>query len=117
MDRDKVSLKVEEGKEKKEEDEKDLEVLDKDVDRMNDDKEEERPKNTKEEIPNNLSFVKGVMGSDDLLPLNVNRETLKESKTIKVVFKELLRKAIEMLRKLDLQLLSRSEVVDIFYNF
>ena len=34
------------------------------------------PKKTKVEIPNNLSFAKGVMDSDGLLPINVNRETL-----------------------------------------
>ena len=39
------------------------------------------------------------MDSDNL-PLNVNRETLQESKIIKVISKKLVRKAIEMLRKL-----------------
>ena len=43
---------------------------------MNDDKEEDRTKNTKEEMTKNLSFVKGVMDRDDLLLLNVNKETL-----------------------------------------
>ena len=33
------------------------------------------PKNTKEVIPKYLIFVKGVLGSDDLLTLNFNRET------------------------------------------
>ena len=40
------------------------------------------------------------MDSDKLLPLNVNRETLQESKIIKVISKKLARKAIEILRKL-----------------
>ena len=40
------------------------------------------------------------MDSDDLLPLNVNRETLQESKIVKVISKKLVRNAIEMLRKL-----------------
>ena len=40
------------------------------------------------------------MDSENLLPLNVNRETLHESKIIKVISKELVRKAIEMLHKL-----------------
>ena len=48
-------------------------------------------------MPNYLSFVKGVMDRNDLLPLlplNVNRETLQESKIIKVVSKKLLYKAV-----------------------
>ena len=40
------------------------------------------------------------MDSDNLLPLNVNRETLQESKIVKVKSKKLVSKAIEMLRKL-----------------
>ena len=40
------------------------------------------------------------MDSDDFLLLNFNRETLQESKIIKVISKKLVRKAIEMLRKL-----------------
>ena len=67
---------------------------------MNDDEEEDRSKNTKEVMPNCLSFVKRVVDSDNLLPLNVNRDTLQESKIIKVISKNLVRKAIEMLCKL-----------------
>lgn len=50
-------------------------------------------------MPRYLAFLKGVVDSDDL-PLNVNRETLQESKIIQVIKKKLTRKAIEMIRKL-----------------
>jgi len=56
---------------------------------------------TFELMPRYLSFIKGVVDSNDL-PLNVNRETLQESKIIKVIKKKLVRKAIEMIRKLAL---------------
>ena len=102
VDQYKVDLNVEDVEKKKEEYDA-LKGSDKDVDRMNGDKEENRSKKTKEVMPNYLSFVKGVMDSDDLLsllPLNFNRETLQESKIIKVVSKKLLYKAVEMLRNL-----------------
>ena len=100
VDEENVSLKVEEGEEKKEEDNNDLEISDKDVDGSNNDEEYDRHKKTKEEIPKNLSFVKVVVDSDEGLPLNINRDTLQESKIIRVVSKKLVRKAIGMLRKL-----------------
>ena len=100
VDEYKVSLKVEDGEEKKEEDDNDLWVSDKDVNGTNDNKEEDRPNNTKEEITKNISFVKVVVDSKYLLTLNFNRETLEESNIIKVVSKKILRKDIEMLRKL-----------------
>ena len=100
MDEDKVGLKVEHGEEKKEEDNDNLEVSDEDVDRSNDNEEEDRPKNTKDEISKNLSFVNGVVNSDDLLPLNFNMETLLEYKIIKFINKKLVSKAIDMLHKL-----------------
>lgn len=50
-------------------------------------------------LPRYLNFLRGVVDSDDL-PLNVSRETLQHHKVLKVMSKKLVRKALEMLRKL-----------------
>jgi len=50
-------------------------------------------------MPRYLSFVKGVVDSDDL-PLNVNRETLAQNRLLKVMGKKLTRKALEMIKKM-----------------
>jgi len=48
-------------------------------------------------LPKYLGFVRGVVDSDDL-PLNVNRETLQESKILQIIKKKVVRKAIEMIK-------------------
>jgi heat shock protein beta len=48
-------------------------------------------------LPRYLGFMRGVVDSDDL-PLNVNRESLQESKIIQVIKKKVVRKALEMIR-------------------
>ncbi|KAL6431073.1 hypothetical protein ACFW04_007068 [Cataglyphis niger] len=51
-------------------------------------------------MPNYLSFVRGIVDSDDL-PLNVSRENLQQHKLIKVIKKKLIRKVLDMIKKLD----------------
>lgn len=53
----------------------------------------------KDIMPNYLSFIRGLVDSDDL-PLNVSRETLQQHKLIKVIKKKLVRKALDMIKKL-----------------
>jgi len=50
-------------------------------------------------LPRYLNFIRGVVDSDDL-PLNVSRETLQQHKVLRVMAKKLVRKVLEMLRKL-----------------
>lgn len=50
-------------------------------------------------LPSWLSFVIGIVDSDDM-PINISRETLQESKTLKAIKTKLLRKALEALKKL-----------------
>nr|AAM19795.1 At2g04030/F3C11.14 [Arabidopsis thaliana] len=50
-------------------------------------------------FPRYLSFVKGVVDSDDL-PLNVSREILQESRIVRIMRKRLIRKTFDMIQEI-----------------
>ncbi|CAH3157457.1 unnamed protein product, partial [Porites evermanni] len=66
--------------------------------------------NFEDMMPKYLSFIRGVVDSDDL-PLNVSRETLQQHKLLKVIRKKLVRKALDMIKKIP-----KDEYIDKFWK-